>query len=50
LKSKDELYHLKSFLNGKVLEEKKNVDLKNIKKEAAILNVKLDKKFNESFK
>jgi len=50
LKSKDELFDLKSFLNGKVLEEKKNVDLKNIKKEAAILNVKLDKKFNESFK
>ena len=49
LKSGGNFYNLKSFLDGKVLGEKANVDFKNIRKEIEILQKTLEKKMNESF-
>jgi len=50
LKNKNNLYDLQLFLKGKILEEKKNVDLKNVQTEIKILNERLQKKMNEDFK
>lgn len=50
LKNKNNLYDLKVYLNNKVLEEKKNIDLKNIQPELKILTDLLEKKMNESYK
>jgi antitoxin component YwqK of YwqJK toxin-antitoxin module len=50
LKNKNNLYDLKLFLNEKILEEKKNIDFKNIKTEVENLNKTLEKKMNEDFK
>lgn len=50
LKNKNNLYDLKLFLDEKILEEKKNIDFKNIKTEVENLNKTLEKKMNEDFK
>ncbi|MBS7232736.1 hypothetical protein KHA90_17095 [Flavobacterium psychroterrae] len=50
LKNKNNSYDLKSFLNGKVLEEKKNIEMKNIRKEVKIMTSNFEKKMNEDFK
>ncbi|MGE6352600.1 toxin-antitoxin system YwqK family antitoxin [Flavobacterium sp. NPDC079362] len=50
VKSNSTSYNLKSFFDGKVLEEKKNIDIKNIREEVKKLNSVLEKKLNESFK
>jgi hypothetical protein len=50
LKNKNYLYDLKLFLDEKILEEKKNIDFKNIKTEVENLNKTLEKKMNEDFK
>ncbi|MCP2028175.1 antitoxin component YwqK of YwqJK toxin-antitoxin module [Flavobacterium sp. HSC-32F16] len=50
VKSKSEMYDLKSFLEGKVLGEKKNVDFKNIRAEVENLTKILENKMNEKFK
>lgn len=49
LKNGNNSYDLKSFLDGKALGEKANVDFKNIRKEIEILQKTLEKKMNESF-
>ena len=50
LKNKSNSYDLKLFLKEKILEEKKNVDLKNVKTELEILTQILEKKMNDDFK
>lgn len=50
LKNKNNSYDLKLFLDEKILEEKKNIDFKNIKTEVENLNKTLEKKMNEDFK
>lgn len=50
LKNKSAFYDLKSFFNGKIVEEKKNIDVKNIREEIKKMNTILEKKMNEDFK
>ncbi|MFC0778333.1 toxin-antitoxin system YwqK family antitoxin [Flavobacterium sp. HJSW_4] len=50
LKNKTNSYDLKLFYKGKLMEEKKNVDLKNLKTEIENLNEMLNVKMNESYK
>lgn len=50
LKNKNNSYDLKSFLNGKILEERKSIDIKNIRKEVKTLNSILEKKMNNDFR
>lgn len=50
LKNKNNLYDLKLFMKEKILAEKKNVDLKNVKTETKLLHEILEKKMNEDFK
>lgn len=50
LKNKNNLYDLKLFMKEKLLTEKKNVDLKNVKTETKLLHEILEKKMNEDFK
>lgn len=50
LKNKNNTYDLKSFLKGKILEERKSIDIKNIRKEVKALNSILEKKMNNDFK
>lgn len=50
LKNSNASYNLKSFFNGKVVEEKKNIDIKNIRQEVKTMNALLEKKMNEDFK
>jgi len=49
LKNKNNSYDLKSFLNGKILEERKSIDIKKIRKEVEILNLIVQKKMNNDF-
>ncbi|MFH6993333.1 toxin-antitoxin system YwqK family antitoxin [Flavobacterium sp. FlaQc-48] len=50
LKNKNNLYDLKLFMEGKVLEEKKNSNIQNIKKEIEILTSNFEKQLNKDFK
>jgi antitoxin component YwqK of YwqJK toxin-antitoxin module len=50
LKNKNNSYDLKLFMKEKILAEKKNVDLKNVKAETKLLHEILEKKMNEDFK
>nr|WP_294786250.1 hypothetical protein [uncultured Flavobacterium sp.] len=50
LKNKSNSYDLKLFYKEKVLDEKKNVDLRNVKSEIENLNKILETKMNESYK
>lgn len=50
LKNNNTSYNLKSFFDGKVVEEKKNIDIKNIREEVKKMNAILEKKMNENFK
>ncbi|MDX6180774.1 hypothetical protein SGQ44_01315 [Flavobacterium sp. Fl-77] len=50
LKNKNNSYDLKSFFKRKIFEEKKNIELKNIKQEIEILAASFQKKLNEDFK
>lgn len=49
LKNKNNSYDLKSYLNGKILEERKSIDIKKIRKEVEILNSIVQKKMNNDF-
>ncbi|AWK03393.1 hypothetical protein HYN56_03805 [Flavobacterium crocinum] len=50
LKSANNGYDLKSYLDGKVLGEKNNIELKNVKTEIENLTKLLEQKMNEDFK